>query len=79
MMTKYLYQFEFNQTRAQISAGRLQKEEEPVLTAHPLVESVNIIDENEDMAYTSANRMGCNSIHKVGNYWAPCEAPENKN
>ena len=67
MMTKYLYQFEFNQTRAQISAGRLQKEE-PVLTAHPLVESVNIIDENEDIAYTSANRMGCNSIHKVENH-----------
>ena len=38
-----------------------------------------IIYENEDMASTSAKLMGCKSIHKVGNYWAPCEAPENKN
>ena len=43
MMTKYLYQFEFNQTRAQISDGRVQKECAPLLTAHPLLESVNIL------------------------------------
>ena len=38
-----------------------------------------VIYDNDEMARTSANMIGCTTIHRVGNYWAPCEAPGKTN
>ncbi|WP_413401979.1 MULTISPECIES: hypothetical protein [unclassified Synechococcus] len=38
-----------------------------------------VIYDDEDMARTSAKMMGCTTIHRVGNYWAPCKAPGKTN
>ena len=35
--------------------------------------------DDEDMARTSAKMIGCTTIHRVGNYWAPCKAPGKTN
>ena len=33
-----------------------------------------MVYENEDMARTSADLIGCKTIRRVGDYWAPCDS-----
>ena len=40
-------------------------------------ENTYVIYDNEEMARTSANLIGCTEIHRVGKYWSPCKAPDN--
>ena len=38
-----------------------------------------VIYNDEEMARTSANLIGCTETHRVGSYWAPCKAPGKNN